>query len=729
MNTRAQVAKGIPVSPIDFYSDETIRDPYPVYANLREIGPVVYLEKHDLYALPRYHEVSEVLRQPLRFVNSRGVSPLQKVNDILVGSTLNSDPPQHDRTRAVTSEPLLPGALTEIEPRLKEAADGLIDTLCARGNFDAVSDFAQYLPVTIVAELVGLPQAVDHKQMLKWASATFNLFSTENARTRQAFEDLKDLRDFLLEYGRPEKLKDGGWAKRIFEVGPERGISYETCAQLMRDYINPSLDTTISTTGQIIKFLADHPDQWDKIRADASLIPNAVEEAVRMASPIRAFTRFVAEESEIAGHPIPQGSRVLVIYASANRDERKFPDPDRYDVTRDVHDHVGFGQGVHMCMGMHLARREIILLLEALRRRVERFELTAEPEIAMNNSIRAYTSMPVKVHLASEALEDSSDTAADESPWLDVTIARRETAATDIVSLELQSADGRDLPVYDAGAHVDVYVKSGLIRQYSLTGDPQDRSRYRLGILLDPESRGGSSAIHSQFRQGKTIRIGRPRNNFPIQDGVAHTILFAGGIGITPMLNMAYELEARDASWEMHYCGRTPDRLAFSEELARFGDKVQIHVDSGPKDQHLDIATVLAEVATDRHLYVCGPNGFMDFVVKSSESQGWAKGNVHLERFGAEVNTDGAPFTVVAKASGKSFEVQPGETISQKLAEHGIDVQVSCQSGVCGTCLTRVLEGMPDHRDLVQTDLEKASNAQITVCCSRSKTKTLVLDV
>lgn len=720
----------MPVLDIDFYSDEVINDPYPLYAKMREMGPVVYLSKNNLYALPRYDEVSEVLRQPLRYVNSRGVSPIPQVNDILVGSTLNSDPPEHDRTRSVTSEPLLPGALGAYEPRLKDAADGLIDTLCARGEFDAVADFAQYLPVTIVAELVGLPQAVDHEQMLKWASATFNLFGTENSRTEQAFEDLKDLRDFLLEYGRPEKLKDGGWAKRIFEVGPERGISYETCAQLMRDYINPSLDTTISTTGQIVKFLADHPDQWQKIRQDASLIPNAIEEAVRMATPIRAFTRYVIEDSEIAGHKIPEGARVLVMYASANRDHRKFADPDRYDVTRDVHDHVGFGQGVHMCMGMHLARLEMLLLLRAMRRRVERFELLGEPVVAMNNSIRAYASMPVKVHLSDTVLEDTFEADQADSPWLDVVIGKRSDVATDIIGLELQSADGSELPAYDAGAHVDVYVRSGLIRQYSLTGDPADRSKYRLGILLDPKSRGGSTAIHTQFQQGHKIRIGRPRNNFPMQEGVAHTILFAGGIGVTPMMNMAYELEAKGASWEMHYCGRTEDRLAFVDEMkAAFGDKVQTHIDTGPKDQLMDVNAVMANPAADKHLYVCGPNGFMDFITASAAKNGWDEACVHLERFGAEVNTDGAPFTVVAQKSGVTFEVEPGETISDKLAEHDIHVQLSCQSGVCGTCLTRVVEGMPDHRDLVQTDLEKASNAQITVCCSRSKTKKLVLDL
>ncbi len=721
----------IPSLDIDFYADEVILDPHTVYERMRETGPVVYLPRNDLYALPRYNEVSEVLRQPLRFVSSHGVSPIPKVNDILVGSTLNSDPPEHDRTRAVTSEPLLPGALKEIEPLLAASANGLIDALCERGEFDAISDFAQYLPVTIVAELVGLP--VDSAQMLKWASATFNLFGTENERTTQAFEDLKDLRNFLLEYGRPEKLKPGGWAKRIFEVGAERGLSYETCAQLMRDYINPSLDTTISTTGQIIKFFADHPDQWDLIRNDPCLIPNAVEEAVRLGTPIRAFTRYAIEDSIIAGHTIPAGKRVIVMYASANRDPRKYKDPDRYNVTRDVHDHLGFGQGVHMCMGMHLARREIILLLEALRRRVERFELLAEPTIAMNNTIRAYATMPVKVHLAELPLTDMPVTAdalpVEKSPWLDVTVQRRTNVATNTIGLELVGADGSALPAYDAGAHVDVYVKSGLIRQYSLTGDPADRTRYRLGVLLDPKSRGGSTAIHTQFREGSNIRIGHPRNNFPMQPDADHTILFAGGIGITPMLSIAYALQAQGVAWELHYCVRTADRLAFQDELLSFGEKVQFHVSSGDKNQQLDINGVLATAAPKRHLYACGPNGFMDFITTAAQNNGWNTSCVHLERFGAEVNTDGAPFSVITQKSGKTIDVHPGETIAEKLAENGIHVQVSCQSGVCGTCLTNVIEGMPDHRDLVQTDIEKASNAQITVCCSRSKTKKLILDL
>lgn len=719
----------LPQLDIDFYSDAVICDPYPVYEKMREMGPVVYLPKHDLYALPRYAEVSEVLRQPHRFISSKGVSPIQKVNDILVGSTLNSDPPQHDRTRAVTSEPLLPGALGLVEPRIRDASEGLIDTLCGRGRFDAIADFAQYLPVTIVAELVGLPDVAGVPAMLRWASATFNLFGTENARTEQAFEDLKDLRDFLQEYGRPEKLKPGGWARRIFEVGADRGLSYDTCAQLMRDYINPSLDTTISTTGQIVKFFADAPEQWDMLGARPDLIPNAIEEAVRMATPIRAFTRYTVEDSEISGHLVPQGKRVLVVYASANRDPRKYDDPDRFDVTRDVHDHVGFGQGVHMCMGMHLARLEIRCLLEALRTRVKRFHLDGVPEVAMNNTIRAYSRLPVRVELLEQPRARQTGAARSEPDWIDAVVTRRDRAATDIIALELRSADGSGLPPFSPGDHIDVEIRSGLVRQYSLSSDPAVGGGYRIGVLLDPNSRGGSSAVHADFAVGRGIRIGRPRSNFPLDMRADHSILFAGGIGITPMLSMAFALERGGRNFELHYCGRSADRLAFTDDLGRFGNRVHVHLDDGPAEQRLDARAVLAGPQSGTHVYCCGPNGFMDHIVEAAKATGWAPDRVHLERFGAEVNTDGAPFEVIAARSGRIVEVRPGETIAERLIQSGIDVQMSCQSGVCGTCITDVVDGMPDHRDMVLTDREKASNRRIALCCSRSRTRTLTLDI
>ena len=719
-----------PVYLDDFYSDAVIRDPFPVYAQLRDMGAVVYMAQHDVYALPRYDEVASVLRQPKRFISSRGVSLNDKVNALLAGSTLNSDPPEHDQTRAVTAAPLLPGALKEITPRIQVAAEGLIDTLVKRGRFDAISDLAQYLPITIVAELVGLP-AMGREKMLTWASATFNLFAPENnERARAAFDDLRDLKAFLDEYGTPEKLNPGGWAQRIFKVGTEQGLSFQTCAQLMRDYINPSLDTTISATGQAIRLFADNPTQWDKIRERPELIPNAVEEVVRLATPIRAFSRYTAEDTEVAGVTIPQGKRVLVMYASANRDERKFAEPERFDVTRDVHDHLGFGTGVHMCMGMHLARLEMVSLLQSLARRVKRITLDGEPVVAMNNVIRGYASLPVTV-VADSA--PSSVVAPAPSPathtMLSARIVARKIAAQDIVSLELESTNEQLLPPFAAGDHIDVRASSTLLRQYSLTGDPSLQGRYRLGILLDPKSRGGSSAVHASFQVGQVIEIGWPRNNFPLRHDAEHSVLFAGGIGITPILSMAYALANAGRSFELHYCGRSASRLAFLDELRIFGQRVHLHLDDMPADQRMNMDTVLAQPQATHHIYVCGPTGFMDYVTSAADRAGWPQDAVHLERFGAEVNTDGSPFTVVAARSKLTFEVLPGERIAEKLLANGINVPMSCQSGVCGTCLVKVLEGMPDHRDSVQTDTEKASNQQITVCCSRSQTRRLVLDL
>lgn len=712
----------------DLYADAVIQDPYPVYAALRALGPVVWLSQHQVYALPRYAEVASVLRQPRRFSSARGVSLNERTNRLLVGSTLNSDPPEHDATRAITSAPLLPGALEAIAPRIRRAADTLVAELAARGRFDAVSDFAQHLPVTIVAELVGLPDAARAK-MLTWASATFNLFGPENDRARAAFDDLRDLKAFLDEYGTPDKLKPDGWAQRIFHVGAERGIPFETCAQLMRDYINPSLDTTISSTGQAIRFFADAPDQWALVRARPELIPNAVEEVVRLASPIRAFTRFVTEDSSIAGVPIPQGARVMVMYASANRDERKFADPDRFDVTRDVHDHLGFGSGVHMCMGMHLARLEIVSLLQALARHVATIALDGDPLVAMNNTIRAYASLPVVVTADPGVAAAKDETAQAPGDTLQVRVAARRDAAQDIVALEFDSADGTPLPPAEPGAHVDLHLPGGLLRQYSLCNRTSGPGRWRVGVLLDPNSRGGSAAVHAGLHPGDVLTIGRPRNHFPLRLDAAHTVLFAGGIGITPILAMANALHAAGRSFELHYCGRSATRLAFVDELAAFGDRVHLHLDDGPEAQRLHIDAVLAAPAPERHLYVCGPNGFMEVVTHAAQRLGWTDETVHLERFGAEVNADGAPFTVVAARSQITFEVLPGERIADKLVAHGIPVRMSCQSGVCGTCVTRVIDGMPDHRDHVQTATEKAANRTITVCCSRSKTRRLVLDL
>jgi len=313
--------------------------------------------------------------------------------------------------------------------------------------------------------------------------------------------------------------------------------------------------------------------------------------------------------------------------------------------------------------------------------------------------------------------------------FLEVRIARRKEEAEGIISLELVDPAGNGLPPFEAGAHIEVQVAPGLIRHYSLCGSPEDRHCYRLGILREPASRGGSARIHEHFHEGALIAISPPSNQFRLEEGAGHSLLVGGGIGITPILAMAWQLHRIGASFEVHYCVRNRTRAAFLKllEQAPFADKVTLHIDDD--GQRLDIPGLLQEPDVKRHVYVCGPGGFMDVVISTARQQGWPASNVHYEYFAADIDTTGEGFTLHAERSGLILQVPEDRSIAQVLLEAGVEVPLSCEQGVCGTCLTRVLEGIPDHRDLFLTEEEKASNDQMLLCCSRASGSFLRLDI
>lgn len=313
---------------------------------------------------------------------------------------------------------------------------------------------------------------------------------------------------------------------------------------------------------------------------------------------------------------------------------------------------------------------------------------------------------------------------------LQVKVLRRRAEAQDIDSYVLVRSDGGELPAFSAGSHIDVHLPGGLVRPYSMCNDPLDAAHYRLGILRDAASRGGSVAMHDQVKEGDVLSISEPRNSFPLHSA-PHSLLLAGGIGITPLLSMAQSLAATGASFEIHACNRTLARSAFVGELQAFGERFQLHLDDGEVAQKLDLPAVLAAAPAGTRLYVCGPTGFIDFVVNTAKAQGWPADQVHLEYFGAaplDTSGDGS-FEVRIASTGKSYTIAADQTVSAALQAHGVDILVSCEQGVCGTCITRVLEGECDHRDMYFTDEEKALNDQFTPCCSRAKSAVLVLDL
>ncbi len=316
---------------------------------------------------------------------------------------------------------------------------------------------------------------------------------------------------------------------------------------------------------------------------------------------------------------------------------------------------------------------------------------------------------------------------------LSVRVARKAVEATDICTFELVAVDGAALPSFSAGSHVDVHLPGGLTRQYSLCNDPTETHRYLIGVLRDPASRGGSQALHTMVQEGQVLQISAPKNHFGLAHDARRSLLLAGGIGVTPILCMAERLAMTGADFAMHYCTRSRDRAAFLLRItaSRYAPRVQLHFDDGAADQKLDLAALLADPQAGVHLYVCGPQGFMDAVLKTAREKGWPENQLHYEFFSAEVarSDSDAGFEIQLASSGRVIAVATDQTVTQALSAAGVEVQTSCEQGVCGTCLTRVLSGMPDHKDLYLTPEEQAANDQFTPCCSRAKTARLVLDL
>ncbi|MCL2656491.1 MAG: PDR/VanB family oxidoreductase [Betaproteobacteria bacterium] len=315
---------------------------------------------------------------------------------------------------------------------------------------------------------------------------------------------------------------------------------------------------------------------------------------------------------------------------------------------------------------------------------------------------------------------------------LTVRVARVKVEAQDIYSYELVDPAGAPLPPFSAGAHIDVRIPgTSFTRQYSLCSPSSERNHYMIAVLNDPNSRGGSRAMHERVYEGSTLDICVPRNHFPLHPEATGNLLLAGGIGITPMLCMAHALHDEGRAFAMHYCARSRERAAFLTQLdqAPFADRVQCHFDDGAPAQQLDIEALLSAADAGVHLYVCGPKGFMDAVLAAARKLGWAEERLHYEFFAADVDATGAALEVKLARSGQVITVPPEQSVADALIEAGVDLTVSCRQGVCGTCLVRVLEGEPDHRDLYLSPAEQARNDQFTPCCSRAKSRMLVLDL
>jgi tetrachlorobenzoquinone reductase len=312
---------------------------------------------------------------------------------------------------------------------------------------------------------------------------------------------------------------------------------------------------------------------------------------------------------------------------------------------------------------------------------------------------------------------------------IDVRLAEIETVARDTNVYTFRRPDGAALPPYQPGAHIDIHLPNGLIRQFSLLNPNDKPDSYAVGIKLDAASRGGSRYIFDELRVGHAVKISAPRNNFPLVENAEHVVLFGGGIGITPIWCMAQRLEALNRSWELYYSSRSRADMAFIATLEAFGpERVHLHLDDEADGKFLDIVGAIAKAPANAHFYCCGPNPMLKAF--EDAAAGRPKHNVHVEYFTpkAEAATSGG-FWVELARSGEEYYIPEGKKILEVLYEAGCDVDYSCELGICGECVTRVISGIPEHRDSVLSEEEQAANDKVMICCAGCKSERLVLDM
>jgi 4-methoxybenzoate monooxygenase (O-demethylating) len=387
----------IPSLSIDPFDEAFLGNPYSYHDQLRDTGPVVWLDAVGCYAMARYTEVQPALKAWQTFVSGRGVGLADFATEKPwrpPSLLLEADPPLHERTRGVMNKIASLASLKSLMPQWRAKAELLIDGLTAQHSFDAVADLGEVFPLSVFPDLVGLPDD-GREHLIPYGTTAFNAFGPRNALLEKSLASAADATVWVASACKRDRLKPGGWGAAVF-ASVDRGECSEAEAErLVRSLLTAGVDTTVNGISNMINAFALHPDQWARLRADPSLAKRAFEESLRWDSTVQTFFRTTSREVEIAGEVIPEGAKVLLFLAAANRDPRYWERADVFDITRSASGHVAFGFGIHQCLGQMVARMEAEALLDAMIPRVEEIRTTGEPARRLNNTLHALSSLPV----------------------------------------------------------------------------------------------------------------------------------------------------------------------------------------------------------------------------------------------------------------------------------------------------------------------------------------------
>ena len=558
-----------------FYTD----DPFGVYRRMRDEAPVYKSERYGWWALTRFEDVRTAILDPDTYRSFEGMDIDDSAHEQAPpGSLPNMDNPRHEDVRRVVQPYFRPRRLAALEDGIRSVVRGLVSSWAPGDAVDLAQELAWPMPFDVFFHLMGLPSRDDsdpvavarREQLERWTHElkdrvpnTGHLTPRARAATagvQQYFIDLLQERRQEARADLVTNLVQAEINGRPFvdrEVTPTSEVS-----GLMLVLFLGGVESTAGLTGTLFKLLAEHPDQRQLLLDDPSLAADAVEEALRFATPLQLTARTTSREVVLHGHRIPAGGRVVLVTGAANRDERQFVDPDRFDITRGSSRHLGFGEGVHGCLGAPLARMEARIALEEALPVLGEYQLANAPGFYPSSpNMYVWKKLPVRFNPSGrttlpargsasmgpgEAAFGSHQPLEGAEQLTVVSVAAKERSSDGVVALTLTAADGAQLPAWEPGAHVDLVLDSVATRQYSLCGDPAETGTYRLGVLRDDAGRGSSRHVHDVLAVGDQVRIRGPRNHFPLVASPRY-LFVAGGIGITPMLPMIRSAEAAGA--------------------------------------------------------------------------------------------------------------------------------------------------------------------------------------
>jgi cytochrome P450/ferredoxin-NADP reductase len=653
----------------------------------------------------------------------------------------NKEGEERRQMRASMGALFRPTQIAKLRTSIRAIADAVLDEIESPTELELMR-LCWEIPARTYCELVSIPYDQSATVIRIADSVLGTLLTVNRDRREEAEAAILESVDIVREHLNARRGQGGDDFTSVMIRQQEDGLMTEE--QLVAQsfaLLQASVDNTAHQMGNTFGMLLTEPQRWRSLVEDPALRGPIIEEAIRLYPRFGTIFRLAAEDVTIDDVTIPEGAWAFVSVRAAQRDPEFFADPDEYRLDRGVTRPLMFGAGPYNCLGQNLARMEIEEALAAVAERYPDLTLTGEWVRKEANAVSETASLlvelgrparraPVAASLGqaepdAEVHEVAASHLAPGESVIDCQIAGMKRVAEDVVALELRARDGSALPEWSPGAHVDLVLPGGLIRQYSLCGDRADLSTYRIAVLREEQGTGGSAFVHDRLTMAERVSVRGPRNNFALREAPRY-LFVAGGIGITAMLPMVREADERGVEWSLVYLGRSRKRMAFLDELSGLPAE-RVRIVASEEEGRVPVAEILAGAGEGTQVYACGPGGLLTDLVSA-----WPEDDVHVERFEPDAAALSAPteaFSVRLTGVGRTLDVPAAKSILDVVEEAGIAWPYSCREGTCGTCETRIVAGSADHRDAVLTPAERRRNEYMMICVSRAASPELSLEI